>query len=363
MRPGTTTLVAVTGPSRASCTVVQPVSSSCEKESNGDRAKGLGLTRMRSRAVSFLIVTVRAAAVDQAVKAAMVQLLADAGPIGVSPFPNLRLGYNTGVSFSMFAETCRETPWLLAAIMMGIVLLVAVFAIRAERRLETFSFGLIAGGAVGNIIDRLRLGAVVDYLDLFYAGWRWPTFNLADTLIFLGVALSWARCSSASGSRRQRSHSCSRCRWRSEAGASGERGTRSRHSSTSLRRPCALSGPTARRPKCRSPTSGPVTASSCPAASGELDKIIEKILSQPREQLARQESPADYFGGYQQRGHERHGAMASTVTGANRYTICSIDVRLSMRARASLTVGGDRRHGLPWLGPVAESEQAARHSA
>lgn len=144
---------------------------------------------MRSRFVSFLIVTGLAAAADQAIKAAMVQLLAGAGPIAVAPFLNLRLGYNTGVSFSMFAETFRETPWLLAAIMMGIVLLVAVFAIRAEQRIEAFSYGLIAGGAVGNIIDRIRLGAVVDYIDLFYAGWRWPTFNLADSLIFLGVTL------------------------------------------------------------------------------------------------------------------------------------------------------------------------------
>lgn len=144
---------------------------------------------MRGRFVSFLIVTGLAAAADQAVKAAMVQLLAGAGPIAVAPFLNLRLGYNTGVSFSMFAETFRETPWLLAAIMMGIVLLVAVFAIRAERWIEAFSYGLIAGGAVGNIIDRIRLGAVVDYIDLFYVGWHWPTFNLADILIFLGVAL------------------------------------------------------------------------------------------------------------------------------------------------------------------------------
>lgn len=144
---------------------------------------------MRSRFVIFLIVTGLAAGADQAMKAAMVELLAGAGPIGVAPFLNLRLGYNTGVSFSMFAETFREAPWLLAAIMMGIVLLVAALAIRAERRIEAFSYGLIAGGAVGNIIDRIRLGAVVDYLDLFYAGWRWPTFNLADSLIFLGVAI------------------------------------------------------------------------------------------------------------------------------------------------------------------------------
>lgn len=144
---------------------------------------------MRRRFVSFLIVAILAAAADQAIKAAMVELLADAGPIAVAPFLNLRLGYNTGVSFSMFAETFRETPWLLAAILFGIVLLVAAFAMRAERLIEACSCGLIAGGALGNIIDRIRLGAVVDYIDLFYADWHWPTFNLADIFIFLGVAL------------------------------------------------------------------------------------------------------------------------------------------------------------------------------
>lgn len=129
------------------------------------------------------------AMVDQGVKAAMVEFLADSGPVTVAPFFNLRLGYNTGVSFSMFAETFREAPWLLAAIKIGIVGFIALFALRSDRWLEITAFALIAGGAAGNIIDRIRIGAVVDYIDLFYAGWHWPTFNLADTWIFLGVAV------------------------------------------------------------------------------------------------------------------------------------------------------------------------------
>jgi lipoprotein signal peptidase len=117
------------------------------------------------------------------------EFLPGSDPVALAPFLNLRLGYNTGVSFSMFAETFREAPWLLAAIKIGVVAAIAVFAFRSDRRLEALAFGLIAGGATGNIIDQFRIGAVIDYIDLFYAGWHWPTFNLADALIFLGVAL------------------------------------------------------------------------------------------------------------------------------------------------------------------------------
>lgn len=147
------------------------------------------MTEMRHRFVVFLMVTVLSAMADQGVKAAMIEFLTDAGPVAVAPFLNLRLGYNTGVSFSMFAETFREAPWLLAAIKTGIVGLITVFALRSDRWLEIAGLALIAGGAAGNIIDRIRIGAVVDYIDLFYAGWHWPTFNLADTWIFVGVAL------------------------------------------------------------------------------------------------------------------------------------------------------------------------------
>ncbi|MEX1206048.1 MAG: signal peptidase II [Dongiaceae bacterium] len=147
------------------------------------------MIKLRYRVVVFLLVMGLAALADQGVKAAMVERLAGSGPVALAPVLNLRLGYNTGVSFSMFAETFREAPWLLAAIKIGIVAVIAGFAVRTDRRLDTLAFGLIAGGATGNIIDRFRIGAVVDYIDLFYAGWHWPTFNLADALIFLGVAL------------------------------------------------------------------------------------------------------------------------------------------------------------------------------
>ena len=62
-------------------------------------------------------------------------------------------------------------------------------AFRSTRRLECVALGLIAGGASGNILDRVRQGAVTDFLDVYWRGWHWPTFNLADVTITLGAAL------------------------------------------------------------------------------------------------------------------------------------------------------------------------------
>jgi signal peptidase II len=144
---------------------------------------------MRDRLAVFLSVALPAALADQGLKAAMVMLLADASSIRLAPFLNLRLGFNTGVSFGMFADIFREMPWLLAAIKTSIVGLLAVLALRSARPMDVVAFALIAGGATGNIIDRLRIGAVVDYIDFFYGSWHWPAFNLADSLIFVGVVL------------------------------------------------------------------------------------------------------------------------------------------------------------------------------
>ena len=146
-------------------------------------------SRIESRFGVFALVVALAATADQGIKLTMVRLLADSGPIRIAPFLDLRLGYNTGVSFGMFAETFREAPWLLAAIMIGIVLLIAALAVRSSRRVETVAFALIAGGAIGNIVDRFRLGAVIDYLDAFYGDLHWPTFNFADVVITCGVFL------------------------------------------------------------------------------------------------------------------------------------------------------------------------------
>jgi signal peptidase II len=107
----------------------------------------------------------------------------------IAPFFNLTLGFNTGVSFGMFRELFTDQPLLLAGIMALIAAGLLVWAVLSRNRIETLSLGLIAGGAAGNIVDRVRHGAVTDFLDFHIAVWHWPAFNLADVMIVMGAGL------------------------------------------------------------------------------------------------------------------------------------------------------------------------------
>ncbi|MFG1346479.1 signal peptidase II [Ancylobacter sp. VNQ12] len=109
--------------------------------------------------------------------------------IEIAPFFNLTLGFNTGVSFGMFRELFVDSPLVLAGIKMVIVAGLLVWAIRTVKPMETISLGLIAGGATGNVLDRMRQGAVTDFLDFHVGSWHWPAFNMADTMITIGVVL------------------------------------------------------------------------------------------------------------------------------------------------------------------------------
>jgi signal peptidase II len=109
--------------------------------------------------------------------------------IEIAPFFNLTLGFNTGVSFGMFRELFLDRPLVIAGIKMVIVAGLLVWAMRTPKPTETISLGLIAGGATGNVLDRMRQGAVTDFLDFHVGSWHWPAFNLADTMITIGVIL------------------------------------------------------------------------------------------------------------------------------------------------------------------------------
>lgn len=109
--------------------------------------------------------------------------------IEIAPFFNLTLGFNTGVSFGMFRDLFVERPLLLAGIAVVIAAGLLVWAVRTAKRIETFALGLIAGGAVGNVVDRVRHGAVTDFLDFHVRDWHWPAFNMADVMITIGVVL------------------------------------------------------------------------------------------------------------------------------------------------------------------------------
>lgn len=109
--------------------------------------------------------------------------------IEVTPFFNLVMVWNTGVSFGMFAGMHEHQALALTLLTSLIALGLCIWLWRARELFMAFALGLIIGGAVGNIIDRVRFGAVADFLDFHAFGWHWPAFNVADAAIVVGVAL------------------------------------------------------------------------------------------------------------------------------------------------------------------------------
>lgn len=109
--------------------------------------------------------------------------------IPLGPFLNLALTANRGVSFGMLRLEGPWGPWLLSALAFAVVIGLFLWQRRARDRLSALSVGLIAGGALGNVSDRLLRQAVVDFIDAHAGGYHWPAFNLADSAITIGVAL------------------------------------------------------------------------------------------------------------------------------------------------------------------------------
>ena len=110
-------------------------------------------------------------------------------PIVITDFFNLVMVWNRGVSFGLFAGSSDVMRWVLLALALGISVGLLVWLARTPSRFVAVSLALILGGAIGNAIDRLRFGAVADFIDLHAAGWHWPAFNLADSGITIGVIL------------------------------------------------------------------------------------------------------------------------------------------------------------------------------
>ena len=138
-----------------------------------------------------MLISLIAAAVvaDQLTKTAALSLLSQGTAVPVLPGFNLSLGFNTGASFGMMGGVMAGKPLLMAALTGALTLAFAVMAFRAQHALERAGFALVVGGALGNIIDRVRQGAVTDFLDLYWRDWHWPTFNVADIAITLGAVL------------------------------------------------------------------------------------------------------------------------------------------------------------------------------
>jgi signal peptidase II len=138
-----------------------------------------------------LVAAVLVAALDQLSKAAVLAYFAGRA-LGdhevVTSFFNLTLTYNRGISFGLFNEGAGLNALVFSLAAAAIVALLVFWLSRVESPFLAVAIGLIIGGAIGNVTDRIRLGAVVDFLDFHVGSLHWPAFNVADSAICIGVA-------------------------------------------------------------------------------------------------------------------------------------------------------------------------------
>jgi signal peptidase II len=145
-------------------------------------------TLMRGFAVATM-----ALILDQASKLTVLRHFSDVPPDAridaVMPSLNIRLISNRGVTFGLFNNDMGANA-LVFSVLALIIIGVLIWAMRRTRALHNVAaMGLIIGGALGNLIDRVRLGAVVDFLDFYIGSWHWYVFNVADAAICIGVGI------------------------------------------------------------------------------------------------------------------------------------------------------------------------------
>ncbi|MBC7906036.1 MAG: signal peptidase II [Rhodospirillaceae bacterium] len=109
--------------------------------------------------------------------------------IEILPFFDLVMAWNRGVSFGIFNTDGRWNALALSLLSVGIVIFLLTWMRKAPSRMVTLALGGIVGGALGNVVDRIRWGAVADFLDVHAMGYHWPAFNLADSAISIGAVV------------------------------------------------------------------------------------------------------------------------------------------------------------------------------
>ncbi|MEY4768862.1 MAG: hypothetical protein RL637_1501 [Pseudomonadota bacterium] len=128
---------------------------------------------------------------DQISKIAVDHFMTLYESLAIMPSFQLTYVHNTGAAFSFLANAGGWQRWLFAglAIVISVILGMWLKQLKSTDKLLAIALALVLGGAIGNLIDRLFYGYVIDFLDVYYQTWHWPAFNIADSAICIGVFL------------------------------------------------------------------------------------------------------------------------------------------------------------------------------
>lgn len=139
----------------------------------------------------WLFVSAAVVWADMATKDWASEVLTLYRPHEVFPWLNMMLAHNYGAAFSFLSDAGGWQRWFFTILASVVSLVLIVWLLRLPRKewMTGLALSLVIGGAIGNLVDRIELGYVVDFIDVHYAGWHWPAFNVADSAISCGVAL------------------------------------------------------------------------------------------------------------------------------------------------------------------------------
>jgi signal peptidase II len=128
---------------------------------------------------------------DQVSKQVAVNELGLHQPVQIAPLINFTLTYNSGAAFSFLSNAGGWQRWLFVGLSSAVSIGLVVWLVRTpvEKRWLPTSLALILGGALGNLWDRIAIGRVIDFVDVYYGSWHWPAFNVADSAICIGAVL------------------------------------------------------------------------------------------------------------------------------------------------------------------------------
>ena len=139
----------------------------------------------------WFIISIVVIVLDQVTKYWAFRTLIPYQPESIMPMVNFTLAFNTGAAFSFLSGTGDWHRWLFTGFsaVMSVAIFVWIIRLPSTARMQAAGLSLILAGAVGNLMDRILLGHVIDFIDVYYSHYHWPAFNIADSAICVGAFL------------------------------------------------------------------------------------------------------------------------------------------------------------------------------